>query len=142
MSTITTSPTVAFAGVGGPASRYRRGERPVGGAVASRRRRSAATYRARRAVAGAVAAAALAVAVVVVALLVGVLASSGGRPASAAGDSPAVPAASVHVARAGDSLWSIAGEHRGSVGLDRYVDALVELNGGTVVHVGQAVRLP
>lgn len=50
--------------------------------------------------------------------------------------------AHVHVARDGDSLWSIADEHRGGVDRDRYVDALVTLNGGTAVALGQAIRLP
>lgn len=49
---------------------------------------------------------------------------------------------SAHVARAGDSLWSIADEHRGEVGRDRYVRALIELNGSTAIIVGQAVTLP
>ncbi|MFK7917117.1 MAG: LysM peptidoglycan-binding domain-containing protein [Ilumatobacter sp.] len=48
----------------------------------------------------------------------------------------------VHVARNGDSLWSIADEYRSDVARDRYVDALIALNGGTTVLAGQAVRLP
>ena len=34
-------------------------------------------------------------------------------------------------AAAGDSLWSIAERHHGDVSLTRYVDALIDLNGGT-----------
>jgi LysM repeat protein len=88
-----------------------------------------------------------ALAVVVTALvLVGIiilLAGSGGRPASAFQAEPALSsAATVHVAEAGDSLWSIAEANHGDVSIDRYVDALIDLNGGTVIAVGQAVRLP
>ena len=66
-----------------------------------------------------------------------------GQPASAAG--PATDSSvthDVHVARSGDTLWSIADAYRGQVGRDSFVDALVALNGGTVIHIGQAVRLP
>jgi len=45
-------------------------------------------------------------------------------------------------AAAGDSLWSIAEQHHGDVAITRYLDALIGLNGGTVVEVGQLVRLP
>ena len=45
-------------------------------------------------------------------------------------------------AEAGDSLWSIAAAHRGSAPITRYVEALIDLNGGTVITVGQLVRLP
>ena len=48
----------------------------------------------------------------------------------------------VHVAQPGDSLWSIAEAHRGDVAIDRYVDALIDLNGGTDVQIGQAIHLP
>jgi hypothetical protein len=43
---------------------------------------------------------------------------------------------------AGDSLWAIAEAHHGSVPIRRYLDALIDLNGGTVIEVGQLVRLP
>ena len=46
------------------------------------------------------------------------------------------------MARAGDSLWSIARANHGDVSIDRYVDALIDLNGGTAIAVGQAVHLP
>ena len=71
----------------------------------------------------------------------GVLTDSGGGPASAAGVGQ-VGAAVVVVAQPGDSLWSIAERHHGGVRFRRYLDALIELNGGTAIHVGQAVRLP
>ena len=72
-----------------------------------------------------------------------VLTGPGGVPASAAGAGTA-PARSGMVVRAeaGDSLWSIAATHRGSAPITRYVDALIDLNGGTVIRAGQLVRLP
>jgi len=89
---------------------------------------------------------ALAVALVAAVLLAGIiilLAGSGGRPASASRAEPAFTSpAAVHVAAAGDSLWSIAQANHGDVSIDRYVDALINLNGGTDIAVGQAVRLP
>ena len=45
-------------------------------------------------------------------------------------------------ARPGDTLWSIADEHRGDVAITRYVDALVDLNGGASIQAGQAIVLP
>lgn len=47
-----------------------------------------------------------------------------------------------HVAREGDSLWVIADQYRSGTDRESYIDALVELNGGTAVQVGQAVLLP
>ncbi|MET0662132.1 MAG: LysM domain-containing protein [Ilumatobacteraceae bacterium] len=89
---------------------------------------------------------ALAVALAATVLLAGfiiLLAGSGGRPASASRAEPAFTSpAAVHVAAAGDSLWSIAEANHGDVSIDRYVDALIDLNGGTDIAVGQAVRLP
>jgi hypothetical protein len=71
------------------------------------------------------------------------LAGLGGRPASASQAEPATSNhASVYVAAAGESLWSIAEAHRGDVQIDRYVDALIDLNGGTDVQIGQAIQLP
>jgi Tfp pilus assembly protein FimV len=46
------------------------------------------------------------------------------------------------VARPGDNLWSIAEAHRGDVGVRRYVDALIDLNGGPSIQAGQRVLLP
>lgn len=99
-------------------------------------------YTLRRLSVGAGAVLALAVVVVVLSSL---LASLGGDPASAAGTSPAEAVSTVertHVARPGDTLWSIAHQYRGDVGHERYVDALVRLNGGAGIVVGQAVSLP
>jgi len=71
----------------------------------------------------------------------GVLTGPGDGPASAAGTATARQPSYV-VAHSGDSLWSIAERHRGDVGVRRYVDALIDLNGGTAIQAGQAVRLP
>jgi hypothetical protein len=72
----------------------------------------------------------------------GVLSGPGDVPASAAGAGPALAGRSVK-AHPGDSLWSIAERYRGSVPIQRYVDALVDLNGGsTRIDAGQLVRLP
>ncbi|MGH9135296.1 MAG: LysM peptidoglycan-binding domain-containing protein [Ilumatobacteraceae bacterium] len=70
-----------------------------------------------------------------------VLAGSGGVPASAAGAMPA-PVRQVVVARAGDSMWSIAEQHHGTIAFQRYLDALINLNGGASIMAGQAVTLP
>jgi hypothetical protein len=95
-------------------------------------------YRRRRRVVG------VAVAIAVTVLTLGAQATftgSGRGPASAAG---AGAVASERTVRAmpGDSLWSIAEEHRGGVDINRYIDKLVDLNGGTSIQVGQLVRLP
>jgi len=72
----------------------------------------------------------------------GVLSSAGDVPASAAGAGSA-PVARTVKAHPGDTLWSIAEAHRGDISIRRYVDALVELNGGeTRIDAGQLVRLP
>lgn len=67
-----------------------------------------------------------------------VLASRGGDPASVSTARPGT----THVVQAGDTLWSIAATHRGARGQAEYVEALIELNGSTVVLVGQVVALP
>jgi LysM repeat protein len=96
-------------------------------------------YAARRAVALVV----MFLTLVAVAGVLVLLAGTGARPASASRAEPAIsPADLVHVAKPGDSLWSIAQAHRGDVALDRYVDALIDVNGGTDVQIGQAIRLP
>lgn len=102
-------------------------------------------YAVRRMVATVVALAVLALGAVAVVETVGALVDLGGRPAAASeipasGSAPATP--SLHVAAAGDTLWSIAEQYRGEVSRDRYVDALIDLNGGTGIQVGQPVRLP
>jgi LysM repeat protein len=102
------------------------------------RRPSAATYRRRRAVVGGCLAALFAVGVVA-----GhdVLAGSGGDPASAAVSQPAHAVRTV-VAQPGDTLWSIASAHRGEISITRYLDTLVDINGGATIQVGQVITLP
>ncbi|MEQ1699969.1 MAG: LysM domain-containing protein [Ilumatobacteraceae bacterium] len=78
---------------------------------------------------------------VVVALVAGagnVLANRGGAPASAA----AVRPASTYVVQPGDTLWSIAEANHGSTSQSTYVDALVAVNGGATLQVGQVITLP
>jgi hypothetical protein len=117
----------------GPASHYRRVERPV----AARR----PNYVLRRWVA---ALAAVGIVLSMAVLVNGLVASFGGRPASAAEARPqdAAEAMAMHVARPGDTLWSIASANHGSVSHGRYLDELIRLNGDTVIAVGQAVILP
>lgn len=133
-STASTSGAVLVGG--GPADRYRRSHRP---APRGRHRSARPNYLARRCGAAIGLVLAVSLAVPAVGALV---ASLGGAPASAAEVSPAAPTTATHVARSGDTLWSIAAAHRGEVGHDRYLDALIRLNGGTRIEVGQAVLLP
>jgi len=108
--------------------------------VASRSDRfvSDATYRRRRAVAGTILAVLLAVSAV---LAHDVLAGSSGAPASAAASQPALIRRTVR-AQPGDTLWSIGEANHGAVPIARYVDKLVDLNGGPSIQAGQAVLLP
>ena len=100
-------------------------------------------YAARRAVAAVLAVLVVAVLAIAGSALVGALVDVGGRPAAASDIATVVEAApSVHVAQPGDTLWSIADRYRGDVGQGRFVDALVDLNGGAAIQIGQAVRLP
>lgn len=99
---------------------------------------SEATYRRRRKVVGTV----LAVLFAVTAVLAhDVLAGSGGEPASAAASQPALVRQTI-TAQPGDTLWSIGQTYHGSVAIARYVDKLVDLNGGASIQAGQAVVLP
>jgi len=75
----------------------------------------------------------------------GALAGLDSRPAAASETAPAAGGAvlrTVHVAEPGDTLWSIADRYRGEVDRGRFVDRLIDLNGGTSIQAGQAVRLP
>ena len=107
---------------------------------------STPNYTVRRTLVAAVALAVLVAAAVAAVQTAGALVDLGGRPAAASEVTTTAAAGelvrSIHVAVAGDSLWSIADLYRGPVGRDRYVDALISLNGGTDVLVGQAIRLP
>ncbi len=139
-----------------PASNFQRtvGARAHGGNlptgvrrdVGRRPDRAAPNYTVRRVLVAALALAALAAVAVAVVETAGALVDLGGRPAAASEVTTAAEGdasvRSIHVAEAGDSLWSIADSYRGPVGRDRYVDALISLNGGTEVLVGQAIRLP
>jgi nucleoid-associated protein YgaU len=119
--------TAAFA----PAQSAFSGRRAHGGA-------DERTYRRRRAVVGVVAAAIVTLGGVAVH---DVLAGPGGVPASAAGATPAPT--DVHiVARSGDTMWGIAERFHGDIPIDRYVEALVERNGGPWLQEGQTVHLP
>lgn len=113
---------------------------PVGsiGAPARRipTRQPEAVYRRRRAVVGTVLAVVVAVGMVTT---FDVLAGSGGDPASAA---VSLPARTTVIAQPGDTLWSIAQAHHGDASLTRYLDTLVDLNGGATIHVGQTIVLP
>jgi len=70
----------------------------------------------------------------------------GASPVLAGGavDAPglAIGSTGTHVARSGESLWTIAEQHRGSIDRSAYLDSLIELNGGTAIVAGQAVLLP
>lgn len=102
----------------------------------------APNYLLRRIVAVVVGLSVLAAAAVAVGEIVGAVSDLGGRPAAASEITGAATAPSVHVAAPGDTLWSIADLYRGDIGHARYVDALVNLNGGAGIQAGQAVRLP
>lgn len=102
----------------------------------------APNYLVRRVVAVVVAVAVLAAAAVMVGTAVGALSDLGGRPAAASEVSGAAVAPALHVAEPGDTLWSIAGRYRGGIDRDRYIDALISLNGTSDILAGQAIRLP
>ena len=114
--------------------------------VHPRRRDVVPNYAVRRLLAAVVALAMLAVGAIAAVEAVGALVDLGGRPAAAseipAPGSAAAAVPSVHVAAPGDTLWSIAEQYRGAVSRDRYVDALIDLNGGTSIQAGQPVQLP
>lgn len=101
-------------------------------------------YLLRRVTAAIVALCVLAAAIVAAGEIVGALSDLGGRPAAASEvTSGATVTPAVHVAGPGDTLWSIADRYRGEVARDRYLDALITLNGGsTALELGQGVRLP
>lgn len=101
-------------------------------------------YAVRRAIVAILASVILVMLAIAASNLVSAIGDVGGRPAAASGIASVAGTSSVrtHVAQPGDTLWSIAGRYRGEVGTDRFVDALIDLNGGTLIQVGQAVRLP
>lgn len=73
-----------------------------------------------------------------------VLANRGGAPASA----PAVRQETTsndpgtYLVQPGDTMWSIAEVHRGEADLVAFVDALIDINGGTSLQIGQLIALP
>jgi LysM repeat protein len=84
-----------------------------------------------------------------------VLANRGSAPAStstvrpaaaaaplAAAAASATPVAAPYIVQPGDTLWSIAERLRGDHSLADYVAALVDVNGGASVSVGQQLVLP
>jgi LysM repeat protein len=105
------------------------------------RRQRTANYAARRILVGLLMVVSVALMVVAVSTSIGALLDVGGSPAVASNVATA-PVARVHVAQPGDTLWSIANQFRGEVAHGRYVDALIDANGGTSIQVGQAIRLP
>lgn len=121
--------------VGAPSAPYRRVARPA----------AKPNYGARRLGAAGI----IVVGLFVAAQAVGAAAAFfGSNPVLAAADGEAGDRAAssfsldTHVARDGDSLWSIAEAYRGGTDRESYIDALVELNGGAAIQVGQAVLLP
>jgi len=112
----------------------------VDGEVRSMVRPPLPNYWLRRLLVGSAAALALTVGL---AAAVGVVTGFSGRAASAASVTEGVSvAASVHVARPGDTMWSIADTYRGGVDRDRYINTLIDLNGGVDIVAGAAVILP
>lgn len=67
-----------------------------------------------------------------------VLANRGGDPAS----TPAVRPATSYVIQPGDTLWALAERFHGEVPRGRYLERLVDANGGAQLEVGQVVLLP
>ncbi len=66
------------------------------------------------------------------------LADRGGDPASTS----AVGRSSTYVVQPGDTMWAIAQRLNPGGDLTGYVDALMSLNGGSVIVAGQQLRLP
>jgi len=106
--------------------------------TAAPRRVDDRVYRRRRIVVGVLLAGVVAAAAVAIPE---VLAGPGGVPASATGDQPTLTRITV-VARPGDTLWEIAQRNHGPIDFDRYLDALVDVNGGPAIQAGQTVVLP
>lgn len=68
-----------------------------------------------------------------------VLANRGDDPASVSSVRPGA----THIAAPGESLWTIAEQHRGATDIVVYVEQLIDLNGGEAgIQVGQHVQLP
>jgi LysM repeat protein len=98
-------------------------------------------YALRRAVAAVLVVIVVALVAIAASASIGALLDVGGRPAAASAVAGA-PVVRIHVAQPGDTLWTIAEQYRGDVGQGRFVDALIDVNGGTAIQAGQAIRLP
>ncbi len=68
------------------------------------------------------------------------LAGRGGVPASAPTARPVQSAP--YVVQPGDNLWSIAQRFAGDRSVTSYVEALIRLNGGPDLQIGQHLQLP
>lgn len=100
-------------------------------------------YRLRRLGAAVVVVCSLWIAMVAASATVDAVRGLGGRPAAASETARSASSTpSTYVAAPGDTLWSIADRFRGEVEIGRYVDALIDRNGGTTIRAGQAVVLP
>ncbi|MGI9645141.1 MAG: hypothetical protein ACR2O6_07520, partial [Ilumatobacteraceae bacterium] len=123
MTTTITADLADFADLPGGGRTWRRhGPMPISGA--------APNYAVRRVVFAVMVVIAAALLVAAVAVTAVSLAGFGGAPAVASEAQPATAQPAVHVAVAGDILWSIAAEHRGGVDRASYLEELIELNGG------------
>ena len=90
----------------------------------------------------------LLVSLVLVAIVVVVWLGAGSVLANREGDTASAstvrPASSPHVyvARSGDTLWSIAQRFHEQYSQANYLDALISINHGSSVQIGQAITLP
>jgi LysM repeat protein len=70
------------------------------------------------------------------------LADRGGDPASTSAAGRTSATAATYTVQPGDTLWAIAERMHPGGDITLYVDALVTLNGGSVIVPGQQLRLP
>jgi len=104
-------------------------------ALAPAGRLPASTYRRRRAVAAGL------VAALVLAVFAG-LGMLGGGPLPAPGRPAQLRGGATYVVQPGDTLWSIASRLEPGADPRPVVDRLTDAHGGTVLHVGERIRLP
>ncbi|MFZ4518842.1 MAG: LysM peptidoglycan-binding domain-containing protein [Microthrixaceae bacterium] len=115
-----------------PARNHRPELRVVPGGRSEQARRLRRTYLRRRLFVAGVALVVLLVAANVVATVMPAASGAGAVPVSSA----------TYRVLPGDTLWSIAGQVAPGVDRRIAVDQLADLNGGTVLRAGQALRLP